>query len=225
MPGDTSLRLHSVSIVVTAEFHNPSILNHGFLVSEGIVPQSWGIAGAISTPPFSVVEYRNGVRWTVEKQKMMVMEICDSSFGESYIVHDLATKYLEKLPHVPYRHLGLNCVVSVKRDDPVKWTTQRFLNPEVLTQKNVKILGMLPRIAVAAHDAVLNLTFGDTNMMGIEDMRENAIGIECNVHHEGPLDVPALRVAIDRWQERQHLIIDSLGKLLGSSQAWLPKTP
>ncbi len=214
MPSDTSLRLHAVSVVVTAEFHNPSILNHGFLVSEGIVPQSWEIAGAISTPPFSVVEYRNGIRWSVEQQKMQVAETCGPDFQKEYRIHGLAKTYLKILRHVPYRHLGLNCVVSVKRDDPGKWVTQRFLNPEVLHQDSFRILSVLPRIAVSAGDAVLNLTFGDVQTVGIGDTPENALAIECNVHHEGPLDLSALRAAINRWPERQIFIIDSLAELL-----------
>ena len=33
--------LHSMSVVVTAEHHNPSILNKDFLINSGIVPQDW----------------------------------------------------------------------------------------------------------------------------------------------------------------------------------------
>ena len=36
MPVD--LLLEEMSVVVTAEFRNPSILNHNFLVSDGIMP-------------------------------------------------------------------------------------------------------------------------------------------------------------------------------------------
>ncbi len=45
MPEDTSYWLHTVSVVVTAEFHNPSILNPDFLVSREIIPADWHRSG------------------------------------------------------------------------------------------------------------------------------------------------------------------------------------
>ena len=65
MPEDTSYWLHTVSVVVTAEFHNPSILNPDFLVSREIIPADWVVTEAVTTPPVSVVRYNNGIQWVV----------------------------------------------------------------------------------------------------------------------------------------------------------------
>ena len=118
MSSDSPFWLHSVSVVVTAEFHNPSILNQSFLVSQEIVSKDWEVEEAITTPPFSVLRYSNGIQWIVEQSKLTVSEKPESSFKDEYQVHQLANRYLEKLPHVPYRSLGLNCQVSMNCLDP-----------------------------------------------------------------------------------------------------------
>ena len=62
MPQDLPYWLHSVSVVVTAEFHNPSILNPDFLESKEIVPSDWTGTEAITTPQVSFVRYENEIQ-------------------------------------------------------------------------------------------------------------------------------------------------------------------
>ena len=119
-------RLNTVSVVITAEFHNPSILNRDFLASQGIVPPDWEVTASIITPPVSVVRYENGIEWTVDQSRLNVMEKCGSLFRKDYSVHRLVNAYLEKLPHVPYRSLGLNCNVSMAVNNPQHWITERL---------------------------------------------------------------------------------------------------
>ena len=68
------IRLHNVSVVVTAEFHNPSILNPDFLEKHGIVPENWAVTETVTTPTASVVKYANGVAWTVDPSRLTVSE-------------------------------------------------------------------------------------------------------------------------------------------------------
>ena len=115
---DNLYRLHSVSVVVTAEFHDPSVLDRNFLVSKRIVPEDWEVTEAFSTPPVSILRHGNGIQWTLDQSKLTVTEDCNSSFQDEYRVHSLASNYVAVLPNVPYRGLGLNCVVSMQRDNP-----------------------------------------------------------------------------------------------------------
>ncbi len=109
MTNEPHFWLHSVSVVVTAQFHNPSILNPDFLESREIVPEGWEVEETVTTPPMSVVKYTNGVQWAVEQGKLTVAEKCEGEpFKGGHRVHGLANAYLRKLPHVPYRELRLN---------------------------------------------------------------------------------------------------------------------
>ena len=218
MSEDTPYRLHAVSVVVTAEFHNPSILNPDFLGSRGIVPEDWKATEAITTPPVSIVRYGDQVQWMVDQSKLTVTETCESTFRDHYLVYGLVKAYLAELPHVAYRSLGLNCVASMKQDDPEQWLTQRFLKPGAWLEGKPAIVGLKPNFAMDAGDAACNLTLSEGETQQVEDGPEKAIIVTANVHHDGPLDVDRLCVAIDRWPERQVFVISALDKLLRSRQ-------
>ena len=215
MSSDSPFWLHSVSVVVTAEFHNPSILNQSFLVSQEIVSKDWEVEEAITTPPFSVLRYSNGIQWIVEQSKLTVTDNPKSSFQDEYAVHHLASTYLEKLPHVPYRSLGLNCVVSFKQANPQEWLVQRFLKPEAWLEGEFEVVGMVPRFVIAADNALLHLTLNAEEMQRGDSDQESVVHIDCNFHYEGPLDSPALRLAISEWPERQDTLIKVLSNLKG----------
>ena len=218
LPEGAPYRLHAVSVVVTAEFHNPSILNPDFLASRGIVPADWETTEAVTTPPVSIVRYSNGIQWIVEQSKLTVNEVCESPFRDDYRVYELVKAYLSKLPQVPYRSLGLNCAVSMRQEDPGRWLTQRFLKPGAWLKGKPEIVGLKPNFAMDAGDATCNLTLSDGDVQQLEDGSERAILITVNVHHDGPLDVDRLRMAIDRWPERQAFAISALDKLLRNPQ-------
>ena len=114
MPKEWPYWLHSISVVVTAEYHNPSILNKDFLVSKGILPHDWETTLAITTPQVSVLQFQNGIQWTVDQMRLVVAERCECPLQaqSDYVVHGLLDAYLERLPHVPYRSLGLNWTLS-----------------------------------------------------------------------------------------------------------------
>ena len=208
MSEDPPISLHSVSVVVTAQFHNPSILNPDFLASREIVPADWKVAETLTTPPVSIVKYENGVEWSVDQSRLTVAEQSGPEFGNSYRVHRLVIAYLRKLPHVPYRSLGLNCQVSKPQANPQRWLIERF-GVKWLSDAPA-VLGMTPKFALDAGDAVCQIGIGDA------PKNSERIVLECNMHHQGHLDVDGLCAAIERWPERQTFILSALAMLLGS---------
>ncbi len=214
MPNEIPYRLHSVSVVVTAEFHNPSILNRDFLISREIVPDDWEVAEAITTPPIAVVKYSNGIQWSVEQSNLAVIEDCGPSFQDNYRVYALVSAYLQKLPHVPYRSLGLNCVVSAKRDNPDKWVTQRFLKQRTRQRRNPKVIRMMPNFTFDVGDALCNLSFSVGQITTQQGEPGPAVIVNSNVHHAGPLDADRLCEAIEQWPQKQEFVISALNRLL-----------
>ena len=211
MPDEFCWRLHSISVVVTAQVHNPSILNPDFLSSHGIVPKNWTVTQTLTTPAAAVVKYTNGIAWTVDQLCLTVTENSGPAFGASYRSHGLVRTYLERLPYVPYRALGLNCQVSKPESDPRRWLVERFAADWL--QDDPRVRGLKPSLALDAGNAVCNITLGDATV----DDRE-CVFAECNVHHEGPLNVEELQAAIARWPEHQEFIVSALGNLLGSNK-------
>ena len=208
MSENPHISLHSVSVVVTAEFHNPSILNPDFLVVRQIVPADWNVAETLTTPPISVVKYDNGVEWTVDQSRLTVAERSGPAFDDTYRVHQLVVAYLQKLPHVPYRSLGLNCQVSTLQAKPQRWLLERFGARWLRGEPTVR--GMRPKFALDAGDTVCHISLVDAPNSG------GRVVSECNVHHQGPLDVDGLCAAIERWPERQTFILAALTTLFRS---------
>ncbi len=212
-------RLHSVSVVVTAEFHNPSILNPDFLVSREIVPSDWVVTEAVTTPPVSIVQYDNGIRWVVDQSNLAATETCESPFRDDYRVYGLVRAYLSKLPHVPYRSLGLNCVVSLKQEQPAKWLIRRFLNSGTWLEGQPEVIGLEPSFVLDAGDATCNLSLREGWVQSPSDgNEESAVIATVNMHHAGPLDTDGLIEAINLWPQRQCFVISALDKLLKQTQ-------
>lgn len=212
-PENIPFILHSASVVVTADSHNPSILNPYFLEANGIVPSSWEVVETITTAPVSMVNYNNGIHWTVDHSRLSVTENCKSSFKDDYLVYDLAKAYLKKLPHVPYRSLGLNCVVSVKQVDPEQWITHRFLKSGPWFEDGPKVIHMMPSFALDAGDAVCILKFETRQFTSSRGEPQTAVIVNSNIHHSGPLDLNKLLMAIDRWPEKQNFVTSALSML------------
>ena len=220
MHDEPAFRLHSVSVVVTAQFHNPSILNRDFLVSQAIVPESWEVAEAVTTPAVSFVKYRNGIQLTLDEGKLNVVEACKSSFQEDYRVYKIVNDYLARLPHVPYRSLGLNCRISMRQENPQDWLIHRFLKLGDWSRGEPIVLSMVPRFAIkAGDDAECFFTFTHGQVRIGKNESGTAVLADCNVHHAGPLDASGQQAAITRWSERQRFVIEALNMFLRSSHS------
>ncbi len=214
MSKEYAVWLHSVGVVIMAEFHNPSILNKDFLVMEKIVPKEWNIAKNIITPAVSVIEYTNGTKWLVDQQRLEITEKCDSPFQEyeDSQVHDLATSYVKKLPYVPYRSLGLNYTLSIIREDPLRWLTERFLKVDPYGGK----LYMMPRFTMDLGGVQLNLNFGSGSMSHGQDSPASSIIINCNLHHGGQSSSDSICDKIHRWTDSRKNIASVLDNILES---------
>ena len=218
MPEESVFRLDSISVVVTAQSHNPSILSRDFLVSQEIVPANWKVTEAFTTPAVSLVRYENGIQLVVDEGKLTVVENCKSSFQDKYLAHTVVNAYLEKLPHVPYRSLGLNCTVVMRQEGPQDWLIHRFLKPGAWSGGKPMVRSMVPTFATKARDAecVFTFRYGQTRIGQNELV--NAVLADCNVHHAGPLDAGGQQAAIGRWAERQKFVIEALDIFLRSPQ-------
>jgi hypothetical protein len=91
------LNLANVAVVVLSEGNNPRLLNPDFL-------------DVLVTPPFAHVMYENSVQFLVEIGKLTVQINQPHVVDWESVLPEMATAYLELLPHVPYRAVGINFV-------------------------------------------------------------------------------------------------------------------
>ena len=202
-----TLGLNSVSVVITAQSHNPSILTKEFVVSRGIVPEDWTLREAVAIPPLSLLRYDNGIQWIVDQSRLNVIEDCKGEFQDNYLVHDMVDKYLGIVTHAPYRSLGLNWVVSIEQERPSSWLLEKFLRKNLWVPGGPDLIGMEPKFAFQVGDTVLNIALG-------VPQNSHTVLADCNVHHQGPLDATELRRAINLWRDHQSRIVQVLHMML-----------
>jgi hypothetical protein len=105
-----SIKLENVTIIVVADSNNPRLLNPDFLDRNTIVPKEWKVKDALVTPPFAQVSYENGVRVLLEENRLHVMSQKPDMIPWERALPGVVTSFIEVLPHVSYRSVGLNFV-------------------------------------------------------------------------------------------------------------------
>ena len=205
--------LHTVSVVIVAKFHNPSILNKDFLVAQGIVPSDWDVADAISNPAVSVVNYKNKIKWTVDQQRLQVAKEYDLPFQEYTDIQDRAALYVEKLPRVSYVSLGINGHVSITRENPRQWLKERFLKPGSWDKR----LYIMPRFTINLNDkSILNLSVDSGQSSQGKSDQHSSVIVDCNLHYDGPFElVSQIRSIMSQWPNSKKNISAVLNDILG----------
>jgi len=86
------------------------LLNPDFLERNRIVSAEWKAIDVVVTPPFAQVVYENGVHFVVEINKFQVQVSKPAGLEWKKDLPNMVTAYLELLPHVTYRAVGINFV-------------------------------------------------------------------------------------------------------------------
>lgn len=211
MVAESDMWIHSASVVIVAEYHNPSILNKDFLVMHKIVPKEWNVVETAVTPLLTVIRYENGIRLQEDESRLHVAEQCDLPFREytGEQLPNLASSYAQILPHVPYRGLGFNYTISVIRQDPNKWINDRFLkfNPWD------KDFHMMPRFSVSLGGATLNLSIHGEKVSR-KGSSQKSVVVDCNLHYGGQFNAVSLCDKLSGWEVEKKCIVDTLDKIL-----------
>ena len=103
------MKLSGSSCVVVADQHNPSILNPDWLVKTEIIDHAWKLADpCITTPLFARCSYVNKVQLILEPNKLNVSSITMDDHDLSGELPRIVKRYVDTLPHIPYKQLGNN---------------------------------------------------------------------------------------------------------------------
>jgi len=100
------LKLRKASIVILAQAHNPSIISRDWVQKVLLVKEP--PSNFVHTPPFSLFDSASFLL-TVDTDRL---ELISKVLDEEHIsvCAQVAGAYFRKLPHIPYRSLGLNYI-------------------------------------------------------------------------------------------------------------------
>jgi hypothetical protein len=182
------LKLLNFSVVVVAEYHNPTILNPDFLARNNIVPDEWNwnlSEDCFSTPPLSQVKYDNGVLLLCEQSKLQVVDGGESVDPAKSFVDAIAAAYLRTLPHVRYTGLGLNFKAMIPYEQPSRALMDRFLKegPWSDPQQRLEDMGLRLMFAIDHGWLRLSLDAGEVPSDEKQDA-QTAILAGANFHHD-----------------------------------------
>jgi hypothetical protein len=139
----SDLSTQGAAIVVVANFHNPSILNHDFLLHNRIVDDQWGApSDFVSTPPFATIKYpRKKVQISCQEERLQFEQSLDPTSSDISAIIDCAVGYVETLRHVKYVAVGVHIRFRWQNPAPVSWMINSFLSKN-LHQANVMPSGL-----------------------------------------------------------------------------------
>ena len=141
--GENDLELIELSVVLVADSNNPSIINPDFLQYNRIVDASYEVQDSpISTPAFSRVAYKNGITVTSDPARVLFQQTKELTRAK-VASPGIAKRYLQCVPHVPYRAIGINPkgfrrilgqepnVIATMLRDKGSWMSFQDVNPDV----------------------------------------------------------------------------------------------
>lgn len=138
--GGNETKLIELSVVLVANSNNPSIINPDFLRYNKIVDDNYEVQDSpISTPAFSQVKFKNGITIVSDPARVIIGQ-SGTLDRKNVASPEVAKRYLECVPHVPYRAIGINPkgivygqepnpVVNMVRDNGL-WMSFRDVIPE-----------------------------------------------------------------------------------------------
>ncbi len=138
--------LTAISVVLVADSNNPAIINPDFLRTNNILVEDLQVQEPpITTPVFSQVIYQGGISVKAEPNRVIFEQVeTGQSLQPANIVSpEMAKRYVEKVPHVPYSAIGINptgirySIDGSKEDlsrtliDSGAWTSFKDMMPEI----------------------------------------------------------------------------------------------
>jgi len=204
-----SVKLESVTIVILSDGNNPRLLNQDFLERNNIVPKEWKVKDVLVTPPFAQVSYDNGIQILVEENKLQFQV---SKPGDSIWKNELpgiALSYMNVLPHVPYRAVGINMVYL--SDHPKGNEAEQELIGKLLQQGpwinyGQGVTGAVLELQYRATQPHMNVKIGVLEEVGVTGRSLAGFLFRVNFHNDFNPEQTDVRKAYidsigDRYQE------------------------
>ena len=104
-----TIEIQEIGIIVTAKKLNVGILSVDFLKTSGIIAQDWELQSKpVKTPSAVQLSFKNGVNVVAQPGKIFFSETLAKKAIEDIQISEVASKYIEKLPHADYQEIVVN---------------------------------------------------------------------------------------------------------------------
>ena len=194
------MKLSGSSCVVIADQHNPSILNPDWLVKTEIIDPGWKLADpSITTPLLARCFYVNKVELVLEPNKLTVRSLPADNNDLSGELPRIVRKYVDSLPHIPYKQLGNNFRFSTDVQDVLSKLKNKLIKEGNWNTDNISKIKTT--FQYFCNDYKINLTVesSDTREESKPGKEASTLILDFNYHRELD-DLSSLMRGIDSWQ-------------------------
>ncbi|MEM8832297.1 MAG: hypothetical protein AAGE96_23600 [Cyanobacteria bacterium P01_G01_bin.19] len=136
--------IEEISIVIAATDLAPTMMSQDFLKFSGIIPKEWELAQQpILNPNFAQLNFKNGVNITAQPRTVTISESLGNRQLNALSLGEVASKYLEKLPHAEY--MGFSCSPKILIPFPsAPETVHKYITGTLLGSGSWKNIGKEP---------------------------------------------------------------------------------
>lgn len=104
-----NLQTQELAIAITAKNLNPNILNLDFLTYSNIISPEWKLARQpIYTKNFTQLVFQSGIVIVAQPDRIVFAETIETEDIQELQISKVAGNYIEKLPNVEYKAVGIN---------------------------------------------------------------------------------------------------------------------
>jgi hypothetical protein len=132
------------------------------------VSDDWELSSPpLTTPPFSTVQYKNGIRITVEPQKIEFVHVNPGNPNDS-LVSTVVQKYINVVPLVRYNAIGINFVAAKDIENPIGTLQKAFLKTIPIAVKRLSLQEFSIKLQYKLSSAIFSVTYeiGKKNIKG-----------------------------------------------------------
>ncbi|MGD1920071.1 MAG: hypothetical protein ACFCAD_14995 [Pleurocapsa sp.] len=136
--------IEEISIIIAAKDLTPTMMSQDFLKFSGIIPKEWELAQQpVLNPNFAQLNFTSGININAQPRTITISESLGSKKLEELNIAEIASKYIEKLPHAEY--MGLSCSPKILIPFPTAPETVRnYITGTLLGSGSWKKIGKIP---------------------------------------------------------------------------------
>lgn len=194
------MKLSGSSCVVVADQHNPSILNPDWLVKTEIIDPGWKLADpSITTPLLARCFYVNKVELVLEPNKFTVRSLPADNNGLSGELPRIVRKYVESLPHIPYKQLGNNFRFSIDVQDVLSKLKNKLIKEGIWNTDDISKIKTTFQYFCNGYRINLTVESSDAGEESRTGKEASTLILDFNYHRELD-DLSSLIRGIGSWQ-------------------------
>ena len=192
------LQTQELAIAITAKNLNPSIINLDFLTYSSIISSELKLARQpIYTKNLTQLVFQSGIAIVAQPNRIVFAETIDTKDIQELQISKVAAKYIEKLPNVEYKAVGINPKGFVTFTEPNG--ASNYLLNNLLASGEWREFGKTPvkaaiQLAYNLESSQFNLTINEGLLKVSEETSVPAVLFSGNFDYKISINEPEARL-------------------------------